>query len=45
MENGYLTNDYAIERYLSWEGRDQENRRDMWGRIGVSDFGPASAVR
>lgn len=29
MENGYLTNDYPIERYLSVEGRDQENMEDM----------------
>lgn len=40
MENGFLTNDYPIERYLSWE----KNRRDMCGRMGVSDFGAVSAV-
>lgn len=45
IENGYLSSDYLIERYLSWEGRGPENKRDMWGRLGVSDFGPVSAVR
>lgn len=44
MENGYLSNDYPIERYLSWEGSSHKNRGDMRGRIGVSAFGPVPAV-
>ena len=45
MENGYLTDDYPIERWLSWERSGQKNRRDMCGRIGVSDSDSVSAVR
>lgn len=45
MENDSATNDYPIERYMSWEGGGQEKRRGMLGRMEVSDFTPVSAVR
>lgn len=41
MENGYLTNHYLIERYLSWEGRCPENRREVDRR----NFCPVTAER
>lgn len=43
MENGYLSTDYPIERYLSYERSGEKNRRGhVWE---VSDFSPVSAAR
>lgn len=45
MENGYLTNDYLIERYLSWEGRGPGEWKGHVGEDRSEGFSPVSAAR